>query len=117
MTLANKDQYYLTVVDVTGNLLKNEAATKADQRYQTISVVAPVGIFNTDATGHKPYVNSSWCKIIGLSEEEGLGNNRLKAVHQDDWEALMNGCQQAVKVKEISFSEYRFFRYHQLMKS
>ena len=107
---ANKDQCYLTVVDVTGNILKNEAATKADQRYQTLAEVAPVGIFHTDATGYTTYVNPSWCQITGLSEEEGLGNNWLKAVHQDDREALMDGWQQAVKVKEISFSEYRFFR-------
>jgi len=110
IAIANKDQCYLTVVDVTGNILKNEAATKADQRYQTLAEVAPVGIFHTDETGYTTYVNPSWCQITGLSEEEGLGNNWLKAVHQDDREALMDGWQQAVKVKEISFSEYRFFR-------
>lgn len=107
---ANGQQCYLTVVDISGRILMNGALLKNNQRYQTLAEVAPVGIFHTDATGYTTYVNPSWCQITGLSEEEGLGNNWLKAVHEEDRNELISGWQDAVKIKETSFSEYRFIR-------
>ena len=81
-----------------------------EHRYQVLTEVAPVGIFHTDATGYTTYVNPSWCQITGLSDEEALGNNWLKAVHEGDKKVLYSGWQKAVKTKGISISEYRFNR-------
>jgi PAS domain S-box-containing protein len=88
----------------------NEAVLKKDKRYKTLAEVAPVGIFHTDATGYTTYVNPRWCRITGLSEEQGLGNNWLNAVHKDDKEKLIAGWQEAVTINQVSFSEYRFIR-------
>ncbi len=104
----NGKECLVTAVDITDSALVNEGVLEREHRYQILTEVAPVGIFHTDATGYTTYVNPSWCQITGLSDEEALGNNWLKAVHKDDKKMLYKGWQKAVKTKEISVSEYRF---------
>ena len=100
----------VTAVDITDSDLINEGVLERGHRYQVLTEVAPVGIFHTDATGYTTYVNPSWCQITGLSDEEALGNNWLKAVHEEDKKILYRGWQKAVRTKKISISEYRFNR-------
>jgi PAS domain S-box-containing protein len=87
-----------------------EAIVESEQRYHTLTQVCPVGIFRTDATGSTTYVNPYWCQISGLSFEEALGNGWVKAIHEDDKKALMDGWNQVLNSQETSFSEYRFVR-------
>lgn len=103
----NNRQCLLTVVDVTD---RNLTSIVNEHRYQMLTEVAPVGIFHTDPTGFTTYVNPSWCHITGLGDEDALGNNWLKAVHEEDKKILYRGWQKAVKTQEISISEYRFIR-------
>jgi PAS domain S-box-containing protein len=100
-------QCFLTAVDITDHKLTDIVN---EHRYQILTEVAPVGIFHTDPTGYTTYVNPSWCRITGLSDEEALGNNWLKAVHEEDKKTLYKDWQKAVKTHEISISEYRFIR-------
>jgi len=44
----------------------------------------PVGVFRTDTKGICVAVNSRWCELSGLSEEESLGLGWMTAVHPDD---------------------------------
>ncbi|MEO5889801.1 MAG: PAS domain S-box protein [Ferruginibacter sp.] len=90
--------------------IAEEAVLASERRYQTLTEVCPVGIFHTDATGYTTYVNPSWCQTSGLSREEALGNGWLKAVHAEDRQSLTIGWQEATKIHETSFSEYRFLQ-------
>lgn len=85
-----------------------EAVTQSEQRYHTLTDVAPVGIFHTDAEGNTTYVNPKWCQISGLSFEEAIGYGWLNAVHKEDKEALVKGWKSATGVLQFSTSEYRF---------
>jgi PAS domain S-box-containing protein len=86
------------------------AVHDSEKRYQTLTEVAPVGIFHTDINGYTTYVNPFWCQISGLSYEQALGNSWLNAVHPDDRKVLLSGWQNAALMKDISLSEYRFVR-------
>lgn len=86
------------------------AVLESEKRYQTLTEVSPVGIFHTDVNGSTTYVNPFWCQISGLSFQEALGNDWLKAVHEDDRKAIMAGWEKAALMHETSFSEYRFVR-------
>ncbi len=87
-----------------------EEQLKSKQRYQTLTEVAPAGIFHTDAAGYTTYVNPRWCRISGMSASEALGNGWLNAVHTDDKAGVVNGWEAATKKSDLSFSEYRFVR-------
>ncbi len=87
-----------------------EAIVESEQRYHTLTQVCPVGIFRTDAAGSTTYVNPYWSQISGLLFEEALGNGWVKAIHEDDKKALMDGWNKASDSQETSFSEYRFIR-------
>ena len=84
------------------------AVIESEQRYHTLAEHSPVGIFHTDVKGHTTYVNPMWSKISGLSNEEGLGNGWLKAVHEEDKKTLLKDWERAASKQESSFSEYRF---------
>ncbi|RJP64966.1 MAG: response regulator [Ignavibacteriales bacterium] len=80
----------------------------SERRFQTLAEVSPVGIFQTDAKGLTTYVNPRWCQISGLTFEEAMNNNWIKAVHKDDREKLMAGWINATESSLPSYAEYRF---------
>lgn len=90
--------------------MAEEEQLKSKQRYQTLTEVAPAGIFHTDASGYTTYVNPRWCRISGMSAGEALGNGWLNAVHKDDKAGVISGWDAATKKSDLSFSEYRFVR-------
>ena len=98
------------MIDITERKKAEEAIIESEKRYQTLAEISPVGIFHTDAEGITTYVNPKWCEISGLTSQEALGNGWLRAVHEDDKEALINGWQNATSSVRASLSEYRFVR-------
>ena len=90
------------------NKKAEEAIIQSEKRYHTLSEMAPVGIFHTDAAGYTTYVNQSWCHISGLSFEQALGRGWLDGVHQEDRKAILKGWEKATDNNENSVSEYRF---------
>jgi len=86
----------------------SEEAKLKDIKYRTLTKISPVGIFHTRADGYTTFVNRKWCEISGLSENEGIGNNWLKAVHPDDIERVRKGWEKATTEKRDSGTQYRF---------
>jgi PAS domain S-box-containing protein len=81
---------------------------ESERRFQTLAEVSPVGIFQTDEKGLTTYVNPRWCEISGLTFEDAMENNWIKAVHEDDREKLVNGWLNAIESNQPSYAEYRF---------
>lgn len=88
----------------------NTELQESEQRYQTLVRTSPVGIFHTGPDGATTYVNPKWCAISGLSADRALGDGWLDAVHPDDKETLSRDWQEATRLRQASFSEYRFVR-------
>jgi len=82
----------------------------SNNKFQILSQISPVGIFQTDETGYTTYVNPKWSEISGLPYDEALGNGWLKVVHSEDRDIVAKNWEIATKNKSVSSAEYRFFR-------
>ena len=96
---------------------KEEFRKKAEERilesersYHTLSEISPTGIFRTDINGSTKYVNSMWCKITGLSVEEGMRNGWQKGLHEEDKKSLIEGWENALVSNANTTLEYRVVR-------
>ena len=56
----------------------------SEQRYQTLTEVSPVGIFNTDAEGKCVFVNERMTEITGIAREEYLGLGWQTGIFEED---------------------------------
>ena len=92
------------------NKKAEEAVFQSEKRYHTLTEVAPVGIFRTDASGYTTYVNPSWTQISGLPYQKALGNGWLDAVHEEDRKAILYRWENATGKNEKTLSEYRFVK-------
>lgn len=67
----------------------------SEQRYQILTEVSPVGIFNTDADGKCVFVNEHMTDITGIPREEYLEQGWHNAIYEEDRqqvEAEWNDC-------------------------
>ena len=96
--------------DLTQRKIAGKALSESYERYKKLTQISPIGIFQTDEKGLTTFVNPAWCEISGLTFEDALGVNWLKAVHPDDKETLFEGWQKAKKLNKNSLSDYRFVR-------
>ena len=81
---------------------------ESEKRYHALTEVSPVGIFRTDCEGFITYVNPAWCKITGLSAEEGYGEGWINAVHEEDKDEIFNGWRDISNNIHTSYTEFRF---------
>jgi PAS domain S-box-containing protein len=102
------DEVLVVVRDITEQKKAGRELRESEERYITLSQVAPVGIFRTDREGSTTYVNPTWCQISGLRPDEALGNGWLKAVHPDDIEIVQKNWQDSAHSNRISYADYRF---------
>jgi PAS domain S-box-containing protein len=49
------------------------ALRDSEERFRTLTEIAPVGIYLTDASQRCLYVNGRWCEITGLSADQARG--------------------------------------------
>jgi diguanylate cyclase (GGDEF)-like protein/PAS domain S-box-containing protein len=69
-----------------------------EDRWRTVTHLAPVGIFETDAAGRCFFANERFCEIAGRRGPELLGHGWLDALHPEDragfdaaWQAAADG--------------------------
>lgn len=104
-----------TVVDQVLSQLESErklrefeqALSDSEERYRTLALVSPVGIFRTNQEGYIIYANKQWCEITGI----GLSNTRhthwTGAIHPDDRQAMLSLWEKTIKYKLPFKSEFR----------
>ena len=80
----------------------------SEKRFRLLSEHAPVGIFQTDASGQCTYVNLRWCEIAGLTEEEALGDGWITSIHPDDRHGMVHAWRSAIAAHEEFVLEFRF---------
>ena len=72
------------------------ALRESEERFRTLTEIAPVGIYLTDSRQHCVYVNERWCEITGLSAAEAIGR---------DWRACLRMEDDALQSTAIFASE------------
>ncbi|TVR13188.1 MAG: PAS domain S-box protein, partial [Phormidium sp. GEM2.Bin31] len=75
-------------------------------RYHLLTHHAPVGIFQFNPQGGVTFVNPSWCKITGLSQDEALGQGWTQALHPEDRDRVVEVARHIRE--EITSCEFRF---------
>ncbi|MEE3716334.1 PAS domain S-box protein [Tumidithrix elongata RA019] len=81
---------------------------QSEQRFESLAVAAPVGIFRTDDLGNCLYVNDRWCEIAGLTLEEAEGFGWVDGIHPSDRELVSTEWNASVEENRPFSLEYRF---------
>jgi PAS domain S-box-containing protein len=107
------DDYKVIKVSVISRditTLKNTELKRmeSENRFRTLAENAPVGIFQTDATGVCTYVNKRVSEITGMPEEDMLREGWIKAVYPEDLLRVTTTLQQSVEEKHGFKIELRF---------
>jgi PAS domain S-box-containing protein len=79
-----------------------------EERFRTLAMFAPVGIFQTDAEGAGLFANEAWCTITGARPEQALGNGWARFVHPEDRQRVFEGWQDAARNRRNEVTEFRF---------
>ena len=80
----------------------------SEQRFISLAVAAPVGIFRTDINGNCIYVNDRWCEIAGMSIDEAAGFGWMNAIYPCDHELVATEWNNSVGENRAFRLEYRF---------
>lgn len=96
------------VQDVTLRRQTVIALRESENRFRSLTTVAPVGIFRTDIRGGCVYVNPRWCEIAGMRQEDALGDGWLLAIHPDDRKRVARLWKSVTADRQKFLDEYRF---------
>lgn len=86
------------------------ALTASEERFRSLAMAAPVGIFVTGTRGEVTYVNETSCEIAGRTAAELAGNGGLDAFHPEDRERVGTLWRECIQKRKEFRSEYRFMR-------
>jgi PAS domain S-box-containing protein len=95
-------------IDMTERKQTEIALKSSEHLFQTLAANSTVGIFRTDEDGNTIYVNSKWCELAGITEDEALGLGWLKSIHPDDRGQLLADWKNHSARNSESSSQYRF---------
>jgi PAS domain S-box-containing protein len=88
----------------------SEATHRSEQRFRTLADGAPVAVFQTDAKGVFLYVNPTWSRITGLSQNDALYRSASAFAHTDDRDDVADHWATAVKTGTPVSIEHRVVR-------
>ena len=70
--------------DISERKRAEAALRTSEERFRSLSESAPIGIFQTDATGAGVYTNLRWQEIAGVKLDDTMGSGWLDAVIGED---------------------------------
>lgn len=94
--------------DITERYRAQQALAQSEEKYRTVAVHAPVGIFEADGNGDATFVNRRWMEIAGLSFEESLGKGWMRVLHPDDADRVASAWYQAATTGLPVKLDYRY---------
>ena len=106
--VAGRREVLVVCEDITDRKRVEEALLDSERRFRTLTSLAPVGIFQTDAQGDHLFVNQKWCEFAGVTAEEATGTGWPPALHPDDQERVYAEWRDAIDAGREFASEFRF---------
>jgi PAS domain S-box-containing protein len=85
-----------------------KALRDSEERFRSLSRLAPVGIFLTDDRGNCTYVNERWCQLSQLTFEQALGNGWQQALHPEDRDRVLAQWSATAEQGQEFALEYRY---------
>ncbi|MGF1537404.1 MAG: PAS domain S-box protein, partial [Elainellaceae cyanobacterium] len=83
---------------------------ESEQRYASLSAIAPVGIFCADASGRCTYVNDYYCQILQSTPDALLNQSWQENLHPEDRERVMAAWESCVRENRTFRTECRLCR-------
>ncbi len=103
-------QLGLLFEDITDRKAAEQSLRESEQRYATLAETLPVGIFRSDRSGNRLYVNDRWRDITGISADAPSEAEWATALHPQDRDRVIAAWNHCVQ-QQIPFQqEYRFQR-------
>jgi PAS domain S-box-containing protein len=94
--------------DITKRKLAEMKLRESEERFRTLTHLAPVGVYLTDPDGRCQYVNQRWLDMAGMTLEEALGDGWNNSIHPDDLRLILTKWRQMVESRGTWSLEYRF---------
>ncbi|MBC7965992.1 MAG: PAS domain S-box protein [Fuerstia sp.] len=82
-------------LDVTEQRHVETALRESEQRFRTLTALAPVGIVMADTQENCVLVNQRWCELAGMTPEQSMGLGWQRAIHPDDKDRLFSAWRAA----------------------
>ena len=102
--------YVGVVQDVTERVKRDIELKRSEERFRTLSAVAPVGIVLIDEEGNFSYVNDQYLRMTGLTHEEAMANAWRTAIHPDDLESVQRTRDESITHRLDYTMNYRYLR-------
>jgi PAS domain S-box-containing protein len=80
----------------------------SERRFKGLTSHAPVGIFETDATGNCLFVNEKWCSLAGLTADAARERGWVSALHPEDRDRVFFDWYEAAHSGQEFAGDYRF---------
>ena len=84
-----------------------DSLKKSEQRYQVLTELSPVGIFNTNAEGQCIYVNERYSEITGFPQQQFYGTGWGDILHPEDQKRVLDEWERCVENGAPYTGEYR----------
>ena len=98
------------IFDVTERRQVQDALKTVTDHYLTLAETVPVGIYRTEKNGDCFFVNERWCDITGLTSDNAVGLNWIKAIHKDDKDKVISNWSEMAGKKKSFKIEHRFVK-------
>jgi len=96
--------------DITDRKRAEAALRASEERFRTLANQAPIIIWQSDTAGVCIYVNTTWCRFTGLSEEESLGMGWTSTIHPEDRDTAFTLWMQALATRAPYHTQFRLRR-------
>ena len=93
--------------DVTALQKREQVVKQREEWFHSLSTSSPIGIFQTNATGHYVYTNPWWQEIYGLTFAESLGSGWSRAIHPKDRQQVHAAWEEAIRDGHEFCREFR----------
>lgn len=78
------EEYQAAGLDITSKMMAEHKLKASEEKFRTLVLAAPVGIFLTNKEGYCTWTNKRLQEIGGFSFEEALGEGIFQNLHPDD---------------------------------
>ena len=78
------------------------------EKFETLALLAPIGIYVVDLDGNNLFVNKKWQELAGLSQADASGYGWVKAIYHEDLDGVKESWADFIAQKSPFIKEYRF---------
>jgi PAS domain S-box-containing protein len=94
--------------DITVLYNANKALKDSEELFRTLTVNAPVGIYQLDSAGNPTFINNRWYEIVGIDAKHSTREQRLDAIHPEDFPWVNEAWDKAIREGSEITLEFRY---------